>query len=476
MVAPAAPSCSARGSDAAGFDSRTGGAAPRATASRRIVFLRASSCLLLALVTMSGCATHAKRLELARRDFYRGDLHSANERLVEEIARQPKDVEVLQLDQAMIELLQGRPDQAERLLLESRDRLAFHEQRDVGETAMTWLTDDTKRAYEGDDYEKVLLRVFLALSNLMDDGDDVTAYAFQINETQQRIINEAADPEGENPKAAYTQVALGPYLYGLIREATHLNYDDAERAYERVVEWAPNFPAGVEDLERARGGVHCEQGNGVVYVIGLVGRGPYKVERDEIPTSQAMLIADRILSAVGEHNVTPTIAPIKIPAIYVPANPLDRLAVFAGDQYVGDTEVITDVGQLARDQYQAMMPQVMGKAIARRAVKKAALYAAKSAMNTQGIGELALDLVGIAWEATEAADTRCWGLLPETIQVRRIELPAGRHRLSVQPRQGESVVGNLDTFEVEVVESRNTFVMLHYPSTQRLGEVLRSTH
>ena len=31
----------------------------------------------------------------------------------------------------------------------------------------------------------------------------------------------------------------------------------------------------------------------------------------------------------------------------------------------------------------------------------------------------------MAWEASEAADTRCWGLLPDKIQVLRIELPAG---------------------------------------------------
>ena len=33
-------------------------------------------------------------------------------------------------------------------------------------------------------------------------------------------------------------------------------------------------------------------------------------------------------------------------------------------------------------------------------------------------------------ELPEAADTRCWGLLPDKIQVLRIELPAGRHRVT----------------------------------------------
>jgi len=42
---------------------------------------------------------------------------------------------------------------------------------------------------------------------------------------------------------------------------------------------------------------------------------------------------------------------------------------------------------------------------------------------------LAVDLAGVAWEATESADTRCWGLLPDQIQVLRVELPAGRHEI-----------------------------------------------
>ena len=40
-------------------------------------------------------------------------------------------------------------------------------------------------------------------------------------------------------------------------------------------------------------------------------------------------------------------------------------------------------------------------------------------------GGLALDVAGVVWEATESADTRCWGLLPDKIQVMRLELPAG---------------------------------------------------
>ncbi len=49
---------------------------------------------------------------------------------------------------------------------------------------------------------------------------------------------------------------------------------------------------------------------------------------------------------------------------------------------------------------------------------------------------LLIDLGGIAWEATEQADTRCWGLLPDRIQVMHVELPAGEHRVALYPAGG----------------------------------------
>ncbi len=52
------------------------------------------------------------------------------------------------------------------------------------------VTDDTKIAYAGEDHEQVLIRTFLALSNLMADGGDAHAYALQIGTKQQELAKE----------------------------------------------------------------------------------------------------------------------------------------------------------------------------------------------------------------------------------------------------------------------------------------------
>ena len=70
----------------------------------------------------------------------------------------------------------------------------------------------------------------------------------------------------------------------------------------------------------------CIRGHGALYVFALVGRGPIKQETAEIPTQAALLVADRIFDAVGKRNVTPTLAPVKIPQV-VNFVPVARLRV-----------------------------------------------------------------------------------------------------------------------------------------------------
>ena len=67
-------------------------------------------------------------------------------------------------------------------------------------------------------------------------------------------------------------------------------------------------------------------------------------------------------------------------------------------------------------------------------IKKATVAAAKNSMGKNGgLAGIGMDIAGIAWEASEAADTRCWGLLPRDIQVLRVEAPAGDHQLQLSP-------------------------------------------
>jgi uncharacterized protein len=432
--------------------------------------------LALGLVSLfAGCATHGDRLASIQDSYYGGRLDKARSVVEKAIAKNKADADVLKLERSLIDLADGRPQDAERTLREVRDRFDYLEQKDVGESIISTLTDDNRLSYSGEDYEKLLIRCFLSLANLMHDGEDAGAYGLQVGEKQRDIIQAGADDSGTNPKLAYKRVALGAYIHAALQEATHTNWDEAQRSIQLVANWEPEFEFADADLVRVKNGRHSEPGNGVLYVFTLVGRGPYKVERSEVPTSTALLIADRILSATGKHTLPPTISAIKVPVLVKSRNRASNIGVAIDGVHRGDTATITDISQLAIDQYQAVFPRIMARAVVRRVVKKGTIYATKEvAQIDHPVANLALDLAGVAWEASESADTRCWGLLPDQIQVLRLELPAGEHEITLNAQAGGRAIGGGARHTVIVEDGRSTYVLGSFPDDELVGQLLVS--
>ncbi len=411
-----------------------------------------------------GCSTHAKRLMEPRTLFHQNQLDECRVRLEKLAEKNRTDRDVATLDLAMVDLVGGQPKLAEQRLREVRDRFDHLEQDSLTEKTLSVWTDDQTRAYAGEDYEKVLIRAFLALSNLMHDGGDAESYSLQLNEKQVALNEQAAEKLGPEAVQNYPQVPLGYYLRGMLREASHRDYDDALTSYARVCELCPGRVPFQWDYERAQRGVHSNPNTGVLYVFALVGRGPMKVEVTEEPTSDALLIADRIISAVGPYSLPPTIAPIKIPDVMLPTIEIDRVGVSVDQQTIGPTESIANVERLALDTYAAQRKTVLARAVARRVIKKASIVAAKKSMGAENLTSLAMDAAGVVWEATESADTRCWGLLPRDIQVIRIELPIGTHQISLRPLLGHRPIGPANTSSVTIIDGRNSYMLCCYPT------------
>ncbi len=440
-----------------------------------------ASAILLAITAVvgplfcSGCSTHAQRLVAPRHSFYTNDLMQAQTQLTKLASKRGGDKNVVNLDLAIVDLLQGNPHGAEQRLREVRDNLDHLEQTSLAEAAAAVITDDQRRSYEGEDYEKLLLRVFLTLSSLMQDGVDAESYSLQTLAKHEQLRQDAQARWGETIPESYCVPAVAPYLRGVIREATWNSYDDALRGYQHAAALLPEAGWLQQDVQRVSTGVHSSPGHGVVIVIALVGRGPYKIEVEERATQEALLIADRIVSAVGKYSVPPTLAPIKIPQIVAPAKPFDLLGVEVDGEPVSTTLPITDVYDLACETYAAKLPEIMARTVARRVIKKGAVVAAKDQLQVNSsLASLAMDAAGVLWEASESADTRCWGLLPREIQILRLELAAGKHQLNLEPVSGGRAVAASVPCQVNVVDGRNTYVLSYWPEIQPIGEILVS--
>lgn len=430
---------------------------------------------LLALLTVLGCATHAKRLSNPRGAFYANDLETASKQLLKLNEKPKNDASVIELDLAMVEFFQGDIASAEKRLRNVRDTWDHLEQKSLSEAATSYLVDDKTRAYSGEDYERLLIRVMLTLCSLMRDGVDAESYSLQTLEKQRDLFERARLKWDESISATYCVPPIAPYLRGVLREATLSDYNEAARFYEQTELLLPDAPFVLADIARARHGVHSQPGQGVVYILTLVGRGPYKEEVTQRATQRALQVADVILSVIGEYSVPPTLAPVKVPQIVSPPKPFDLVGVEVNGVPVTTTMPITDVHRLATNSFQEKLPEIMARTIARRLVKKGAVYAAKDQLHaTSDIASLALDAAGVLWEASESADTRCWGLLPREIQILRLELPSGTHQINLEPVTSGRPAGPAATCEVDVIDGKNTYVLSYWPNLQPIGKVLVS--
>ncbi len=436
--------------------------------------------IALLLTLFSGCASFGERHLKIRSDFEDGKWVEANNEIDRRLKKSKRgEADLLKLNKALIDLSGGNAKEAEKLLREVRDRFDEIERENLakaGQKSLALLTDDNAVAYAGEDYEKVLIRVFLALANLIHDGTDAPAYALQIGKKQNEIIKNAAvkDPKDEtktrNPKAEnYRQVAIGPYIVGALREETRRDYDDAVRAYETVCAWEPNFMQAKRDLARAKTGVPCAPGNGVLYVFGLVGSGPYKLQQNCEAGQEAQLWASIFLNMASSRAIPLGIAPVLIPVVVKPQSLVPSLGVSVDGNFVSTTETILDIGRMAEEQFEAVKPQIIARAMIRRALKKGMTYGAQEALDTNEWLGLLLAAGGMVWEAIETADTRCWNLLPAEIQVTRIELPAGTHTLSLAV-----AVGMAYETTIRVDAGRNTYVLANFPGQKMIGEIVVS--
>ncbi|WP_253155898.1 hypothetical protein [Stieleria tagensis] len=421
--------------------------------------------LLVGLAALTGCRSSGRTMSAARQAYAVGDLESADEVLQQLAAGRKRHRSESKLDLAMVDLARGEPQAAEAKLREMRDH--FDALPDLAALdAAALATDDNQRAFKIAGYQQVILRSLLAVCSLAGDATDAEAYCLQAQSKQQEL-----DSHGDNPAAA-PQIALAPYLRGTLREATHQDYDDAERAFRLVSAIQPGFAPAADDIARVSNAAHSQPGHGALYVIALVGHGPQLVETVAPTTTASLQIASVLLRSVQNHQqgdddepVLPNVVSVKVPAVTIPPSEIAAIGVHSQGQLLGASQTLTDIGLLATQQMEAEMPSTIARAVVRRVLKETSVAATSNALGLTGNAAAAFEFAAIdAWSATEKADTRCWGLLPREIQVLRAELPAGRQPIALQPLapSGQPFAPK-QSHTVEIEDGRNHYLIVIAP-------------
>jgi uncharacterized protein len=452
--------------------------------------LRTISCCALALCLISGCHRGVKHQLSAVSHFDQGAPVAALAALDKAAELRGAEQEIIATDRAIAALMTGDPATCEAPLRKTRDRLNFLRQTDLREKTRAIVTDDKAVAWSGREFEQRMIDNLLILSSLMGNRQDAFAFANQamehVFEDRSTLLPTNAEghsvktvghselPE-QRPTARYSANAFSAYLHAGIRSENPMDQDITANAIRQVGFWNP----GPNQSEPSGFGTLSPRGQGVVHVITFVGRVTDWTAERSIPTTSALLLADQILSAVGDHTVPPTVAPVQIakPVAAFSPQPLVTHARVAGTQERVSATLV-DLNQAAHDSYVANRDQQIARAVARRVVKKGAIYAAKEQLAVAGGSgaDIVLNLGGIAWEALEKADTRHLQLLPARIEVLQLTLPAGLHQLELSSGAAGERGGKPTEVRVPVIvdDGRNTFVLCFRPHDQLAGNILTS--
>ncbi|WP_146575794.1 hypothetical protein [Neorhodopirellula pilleata] len=473
-----------------------------------MIRFRLHSAFVLTLfgVTLSGCAAKLATIDQGRQAFVAGDLQNAKTLLHQVADSKGRFASPAKLDLAIVELASGEVKSASNRLRTLRDEFDLTSEvsqvggtgslvagaKAIGGEAASMLTDDTARVFQPAGYEEVMIRTMLAMCSLVQDDGDAESYINQaaLHQGKLRSLAEAKRqqffPESLDT-TPHQELVLAPYLRGVLREATHHDFDDAQRNYQLVSAIKPDFRPAMDDLERATTGAHSRPDHGVLYVFAMVGRGPVLQPVDAPITSAAVSIASTLLlhESNEEDDVIqlPKITSVKVPAVVVPPSPIAAITVAsqgsstmtfagptAGDSYrmLGATQSLTDVAELVKRQADAERPWTIARAMVRQTGKELAVAKARDGLGLNGgLGTVFHFAATSAWTATESADTRCWGLLPREIQVLRAELPVGQQTIVMAPVGGDGFsIGPQVQTTVTMHNGRNTYLVVFAPHDQ----------
>lgn len=454
---------------------------------RRTFLLLAALCC----TTLAGCAAKLAHIDTARDAFAAGDPTTAREVLSKVADGGGRFATPAKLDLAMVDLAVGDATSAEKTFRELRDEFDSSLKVAPLHEAAAMVTDDTARKFRPAGYEQVMIRTMLAMCSLVRDGDDAESYINQAAMLQAKLQQEhderrssvfgevAADKLTANP---HQELALAPYLRGVLREENLHDLDDARRNYQLVSAIRPSFLPAADDLKRATEGVHSKPGHGALYVFSLVGRGPVLKAVEAPATTAAMTVANALM--LNQENkeddiaTLPKITSVKVPSVVIP--PSDVAAVTVASyiptgpdtlplyELHGATQPLTDVAGMVQQQVDAEMPWTIARGIIRQGGKELAVASARKNLGLTGpAGTMFQFATSTAWTATETADTRCWGLLPREIQVLRAELPAGDHTVEFAPvRYDGQPIATPSRVPLRIHNAKNTYVLVVAPTQQ----------
>ncbi|MCU0847601.1 MAG: hypothetical protein MUD12_06905 [Spirochaetes bacterium] len=452
------------------------------------------SLLSLAVLSCSS-GNYREIIAVPEKLFLEGKYLEAARTLLPQINSRNKNHLLLLMEAGSMLHAGGEYEKSNKVLLEA-SKIAKIIPVSVSEQASSLLLDETTTSYRGEDFEKVLIHMYMGLNYLLMKDYASARVSFQaVNEQLAKIKNENGLPK-------YKQNIMAKYLTAMAYEISgdmENDKDDLEFAYiefKQINQLMPNLDMVKTDLLRLskklgymddfqqwsakfRRNLALSENSGELVLIFESGLCPIKVSRGKLlsdPDMKAAIIIS--LNSPGALAAGVTVAAV-LATLGTSENPIPDFVKRSNQtSYVRmisrngmqNTVMLENVENTAtetlKDDYSRLRAKVAASVAIKAAAAVGAGYAAKklaeSSKKTQGFASLIGAGVGLITGAVLFSqvrpDLRCWHTLPANLQMSRVFLPPGKHDIRLDFVGGGNNTVNTKSVTVEIKKGEKIFI------------------
>lgn len=363
----------------------------------------------------------------------------------------------------------------------------------VSKQVKSLLTNESSSNYKGQDFEKVLVHMYLGINFLK-------LKKYESARVEFKLVNEELSKIRHEGKARYKQNLMAKYLtaiaYEIVGEENN-DLDDIEYAYkeyEQIHKLDPGLQLVHADLQRVSKRLKYmddfgkwtrkfgaknlgPQNTGEIILFFQSGKSAIKKSRGKLLSDRGMNSAIRISLSTTRMRQGVTAAGILI-ALKTAENPIPRfqrrtdsvqkIRMLVNNR-VYETYMMEDIASTAvqnlKDDYQRLQTKVAGSIVVKAVASIAASIAAKEIAKKAGAGAFSGLIGAVAGAGTGAAlfsqmkpDLRCWHTLPAKLHIARAFLTPGKYDVTLEFVGYNGSILDKTTYPVTVEKGKKTFL------------------
>lgn len=364
---------------------------------------------LLLLTLLTGCATYQYEMDNARSEYVNGRVGEALKFVETPAKTSGKDQLAYLLDYATLLQLSGDYKNSTQYFLIADAQSEYKDYHSVSKNVGSLLFNEGMVQYKGENFEKVLINGMLGMNFLLQDNLEGAL-------VEARRANEKIDLLKINNEKKYTYNEFALYVSALAWEANG-NWDDAYIAYNSVYQLDKNAIQVKRDLLRTSYlSKRWKSYSKMSKELKEKARPEWK--------SKDMAEVVLVFQQGWAPRKGPSLADYRIPQLYPVGTRTRSANLIINGEVKGYTEMIYSVEEKAAKTFNDQIAALVAKRLAAIAAKKA--VAKEVSKENEGIGLL----LSVIMHASDQADIRQWYFLPESFQVARFYVKAGKARIS----------------------------------------------